>query len=291
VHITALSFLQPTDIPADEDPSSRCTTNLITGSLSGAVRLYDTRTEDRRPTQSWDKIIQPGHGGVKTIERGYSEHQVFVSDASSNLYSVDIRNGRITYKYPVISGAVVSVTCTPPSVSSLLPAAVSATAASSASDSSTGLLTRPLPTRPPHLASVSLDRFIRLHTAPIPPKHPTQNSVGLVSSKYDIEGRGKVLAKEFLKGTPTCVVWDVLSGVLDLEDEIGKRRRKEEREKEEEEAIWRGMEVAGVGKNAAKEKRKPREDEEESNKDSTSEDEEPEVKRKVKRGRIDSPPI
>ncbi|KAG9038437.1 hypothetical protein FRB95_001294 [Tulasnella sp. JGI-2019a] len=288
VHITALSFLSPATTPDDGGSSSSRTTNLITGSLSGAVRSYDTRTEDRRPTQSWDKVIQPGHGGVKTIEQGHSENQVFVSDASSNLYSLDVRNGRIIYKYPSISGAVVSVSCTPPSVSSLVPT-LTASAAETTAPTSPSIApsnARPLPTRPPHLASVSLDRFIRLHTAPIPPINPTQNSNGLVTSKYGIEGRGKVLAKEFLKGTPTCVVWDMLSGVLDLEDELGKRRRKEEREKEEEEAIWMGMEMAGVGKSGAKGKRKPADSEEDSgDEDEDSEDESTAV-RKVKRGRM-----
>lgn len=123
----------------------------------------------------------------------------------------------------------------------------------------------------------------------MPPLLPTQNSVGLVSSKHGIDGRGKVLAKEFLKGTPTCVVWDELSGVLDLEDEMGKRRRKEEREKEEEEAIWQGMEVAGAGKGGGKGKRKPRSEEEDSDEDNDDDsegEEAPTGKRKLKRGRI-----
>ncbi|KAG8884302.1 hypothetical protein FRB97_004566 [Tulasnella sp. 331] len=259
VHITALSFLQPVPPPVDEKSSSSCATNLITGSLSGA----------------------PGHGGVKAIERGYSEY-------------VDVRNGRIAYKYPAISGAIVSVACTPPSVSSLVPTAVapppSATTEASppTSEPSVSTSTLPLPTRPPHLASVSLDRFIRLHTAPIPPPDPTQNSVGLVPAKHGIDGRGKVLAKEFLKGTPTCVVWDVVSGVFDLEDEIEKKRRKQQREIEEEEAIWQGMEVAGTKESSAKRKRKPRSQDDDSDDndkvldDDSDEEEEPTAKRKVK---------
>ncbi|KAF9500916.1 WD40 repeat-like protein [Pleurotus eryngii] len=105
--------------------------HLATGTQFGDVRLYDTRAA-RRPLSNW-KIFKDG-SGVKTIEAGPSNHQIFVSDSQSRLFAVDIRNGSVSYGYKGIAGAVSSVA---PSQSLM--------------------------------ASASLDRYVRIHSIFAPP--------------------------------------------------------------------------------------------------------------------------
>ncbi|RDB21318.1 WD repeat-containing protein 74 [Hypsizygus marmoreus] len=120
VRITALTFLS----------SSSITHHLAAGTQLGDVRRYDTRTA-RRPVANW-KIGKVG--GIKTVEKGMSEHELFVSDHGYNLFAVDLRNGSIIYGYKGLSGAV----------SSIAPS-------------------------PSVLGSASLDRFARIHSTFPPP--------------------------------------------------------------------------------------------------------------------------
>jgi len=92
------------------------------------------------------------------------------------------------------------------------------------------------------------------------------------------------LTKEFIKGTPTCVVWDGVSGVLEVNEEMVKRRRKQEKEIEEEEALWEGMEVA-VDEKRGGGKRKSKGQEESGVKEGDSE-EETLATRKAKKSRV-----
>ncbi|KAF4603596.1 hypothetical protein EYR38_004010 [Pleurotus pulmonarius] len=102
--------------------------HLVTGTQFGDVRLYDKRAA-RKPLSNW-KIFKDG-SGVKTLESGPSDHQIFVSDSQSRLFAVDIRNGSVSYGY---KGSVSSVA---PSQSLM--------------------------------ASASLDRYVRIHSIFPPP--------------------------------------------------------------------------------------------------------------------------
>ncbi|KAG8911127.1 hypothetical protein FRC00_007029 [Tulasnella sp. 408] len=146
-------------------------------------------------------------------KQGWSEERFNSEDAfiglnvglsQSRVYTIDIRNGRTTYRYPNAKGAVVS----------LAPA--------------------------PHefLFSVSLDHFIRLYTTPPPPAKANQNQ----------PAKGKLVHEEYLKGTPSVVVWDGVSG-LGKDPDTKKKSwdKRNAREAEEEEEIWNNMEVTGAG--------------------------------------------
>ncbi|KAG8907390.1 hypothetical protein FRB99_004415 [Tulasnella sp. 403] len=191
VHVTSLTFLRH---GAVEDSHKI----IVTGSLSGAVRLYDIRVQDR-PVQDWATLCKDG-GGVKHVQCGMHEHQVIVTDARCKVYAIDCRTGRPTYSYGDITGAVVSVA----------------------------------PLAREHFASVSLDRYIRLHSAPALLSTTTGNQTK----------RGTVVHKEYLKGTPTAVVWDGIDHISKAISE-GKARRERERddEREEVEDIWDNMQV------------------------------------------------
>jgi hypothetical protein len=97
-----------------------------------------------------------------------------------------------------------------------------------------------------HLASVSLDRVFRLHTVHSPP--PQANDQQLK--------KGEVIGQEFLKSTPTAVVWDRFESQVVAEGD--------------EEDVWEGMEVRG-------------EENEGSTNEDESEDEQPPKARKRSR--------
>ncbi|KAJ3515803.1 hypothetical protein NLJ89_g1522 [Agrocybe chaxingu] len=130
IRITTLTFLQST-----------CNSHhLMTGTQFGDLRRYDTRAA-RRPISNWTGLGK--RGGVRVIEKGISEHELFMGDNGSNLYSIDLRTGRILYGYKGFSGAVTSIS--------------------------------PSPTV---LASVSLDRNARLHSTFPPSLTPGNNQDG-----------------------------------------------------------------------------------------------------------------
>ncbi|KAG6878728.1 hypothetical protein C0993_011543 [Termitomyces sp. T159_Od127] len=99
VRITSLTYLTP----------SSTSHHLAAGTGLGHVRRYDTRAS-RRPVSDW-KIAKVG--GIRSLEQGMSEHELFASDHSSNLYCLDVRNGRIAYGYQGISGTVTSLAPSP----------------------------------------------------------------------------------------------------------------------------------------------------------------------------------
>ncbi|KAG5727641.1 WD repeat-containing protein 74 [Termitomyces sp. T112] len=115
LRITCLTYLA----------SSSASHHLAAGTGLGNVHRYDTRAS-KRPVSDW-KIAK--NGGIKSIEKGMSEHELFAGDHDSNLYTLDLRNGRIAYRYQGLSGAVTSLA--------------------------------PSPT---FLASAALDRFVRIHS-------------------------------------------------------------------------------------------------------------------------------
>ncbi|KEP54412.1 hypothetical protein V565_018140 [Rhizoctonia solani 123E] len=126
VHITSLSFIKSSGITNEQS----C--HIITGNKNGALRRFDTRAA-RRPVANWENIAKIG--GIRNVEPGRNEYELFVSDNGSSLSSVDVRNGKICYSYKGLPSAVTSFTSISKS----------------------------------YLASVSLDRVFRLHTVYSPP--------------------------------------------------------------------------------------------------------------------------
>ncbi|CAE7205234.1 unnamed protein product [Rhizoctonia solani] len=127
VHITSLSFIQGPELTNQQSYF-----HIVTGNKNGALRRFDTRAA-RRPVANWENIAKTG--GIRSVQPGRNEYELFVSDNGSNLSSVDVRNGKICYSYKGLPSAVTS--CTSVSKS--------------------------------YLASVSFDRVFRLHTVYSPP--------------------------------------------------------------------------------------------------------------------------
>lgn len=128
VRITSLTYLSPSS------PGH----HLLTGTQFGDLRRYDTRAA-RRPVSNWKGVGKVG--GIRLVEKGLSEHELFVSDNGSNLYSIDLRTGGILYGYKGISGAVTSIS----------------------------------PSNTTYMVSTSLDRYFRIHTVVPPPSRPGSN--------------------------------------------------------------------------------------------------------------------
>nr|GAT58729.1 predicted protein [Mycena chlorophos] len=175
IRVTTLTYL----------PSSgSASPHIMAGTQLGDVRRYDTRA--RKPTSQWKDIAKTG--GVKVLEKGLGEHEIFVGDHGCNLSAVDLRNGRIVYSYKGLSGAVTSV----------------APSSRSASNGRGGQT----------LVSVALDRYCRVHSTFGPPSVAGQNQ--------DNAHKGDVLEKIFTTSVPTVVVWSGADHVppADAEDDV-----------------------------------------------------------------------
>ncbi|KAF9069690.1 hypothetical protein BDP27DRAFT_1325203 [Rhodocollybia butyracea] len=109
--------------------------HILTGTQLGSVRRYDTRAA-RKPVSDW-KIAKIG--GIEALEQSFNPHEAFVSDSGSNLYAVDLRNGRISYSYKGLAGTVTSIAPSPKS-----------------------------------MVSVAQDRYCRIHSTFPPPDQPHQ---------------------------------------------------------------------------------------------------------------------
>ncbi|KDN51532.1 hypothetical protein RSAG8_00077, partial [Rhizoctonia solani AG-8 WAC10335] len=160
VHITSLSFIQGSELT-----NQQSSFHIITGNKNGALRRFDTRAS-RRPVANWENIAKTG--GIRNVEPGRNEYELFVSDNGSSLSSIDVRNGKICYSYKGMSLGL------PSAATSFTPISKS------------------------YLASVSLDRVFRLHTVYSPP--PQANAQQLK--------KGAVIGQEFLKSTPIAAAWD-----------------------------------------------------------------------------------
>uniref|UniRef100_D8PSH8 Ribosome biogenesis protein NSA1 n=1 Tax=Schizophyllum commune (strain H4-8 / FGSC 9210) TaxID=578458 RepID=D8PSH8_SCHCM len=101
VHNTSLTFISSTSTSAHD---------IVAGTQYGHVRRYDTRAA-RKPVADWDNVVKIG--GVRAVQKGLNEHELFVSDAGCNLMSLDLRNGHVAYSYKGIAGAVVSMAPAP----------------------------------------------------------------------------------------------------------------------------------------------------------------------------------
>jgi ribosome biogenesis protein NSA1 len=111
--------------------------HLVVGSQLGHVRRYDARAA-KKPIADWKKLAKVG--GIRVVERAFGEHQILLSDQGANLYTLDLRTGKILYGYNGLAGAVTSIA---PS--------------------------------PQHIASTSLDRYARIHSVTLPPERPGAN--------------------------------------------------------------------------------------------------------------------
>ncbi|KAF8163257.1 hypothetical protein B0H34DRAFT_650386 [Crassisporium funariophilum] len=100
IRITSLTYISSSDVGH----------HLVAGTQFGDLRRYDTRAA-RRPVSNWAGIGKVG--GVKIVEKGQSENELFVSDNGNNLFSVDLRTGNVLYSYKGLSGATTSIAPSP----------------------------------------------------------------------------------------------------------------------------------------------------------------------------------
>ncbi|KIL69706.1 hypothetical protein M378DRAFT_184111 [Amanita muscaria Koide BX008] len=126
IRINSLTFLDPTS----------SATHVLAGTELGDARRYDTRA-GRRPVAEITSIGRVG--GVRVVSKGANDNEVFISDNGSNLFSVDLRNGKVLYGYKGLSGSVNSIAATPRI-----------------------------------LATTALDRFARIHSVAPPPENAGQ---------------------------------------------------------------------------------------------------------------------
>ncbi|KAJ3554882.1 hypothetical protein NM688_g2877 [Phlebia brevispora] len=79
---------------------------FLVGTQFGDVRRYDTRAA-HRPVCNWKAIGKVG--GIGAVEVGLCDNQAFVADKGSNLFALDLRNGKVSYGYKGIAGAITSI--------------------------------------------------------------------------------------------------------------------------------------------------------------------------------------
>ncbi|KAJ7452476.1 hypothetical protein B0H11DRAFT_2161563 [Mycena galericulata] len=188
VRITSLTYLA-TSTPARH--------HILTGTQLGEVRRYDTRA--RRPASNWKDIGKMG--GIKKIEKGLAEHEAFAGDHGCNLFSLDLRNGRVIYSYKGLSGAVTSIAPSP----SLL-------------------------------VSTALDRYSRIHTSfpPPPEAGQSQDNKGQVVEKIFMTSVPTVVVWDGVESVKTAPetaaedddVWNEMEDIDDEIDDDSKRRKK-----------------------------------------------------------------
>ncbi|KAJ7109325.1 WD40-repeat-containing domain protein [Mycena epipterygia] len=185
VRITSLTYLSSSN-------------HLLTGTQFGDVRRYDTRA--RRPVSNWKGV--GNRGGIKVMEKGFAEHEVFVGDHGCDLFSLDLRNGRVIYSYKGLSGAVTSIAPSP----SLL-------------------------------VSTALDRYSRVHTSfpPPPDAGQSQDNKGQVVEKVFMTSIPTVVVwdgAEMVSTAPQIEaddddVWDEMENVEDdIDGELKGRKRR-----------------------------------------------------------------
>ncbi|TRM55849.1 hypothetical protein BD626DRAFT_415277 [Schizophyllum amplum] len=189
VHNTSLTFISSTTTSVHD---------IAVGTQLGHVRRYDTRSA-RRPVADWEKVAKIG--GVKEVQKGLSEHELFVSDQGCNLLSLDLRNGRVAYSYKGIAGAVCSIA-----------------------------------TAPDVLVSAGLDRLVRIHST-FPPQIGQQDRKGEILHKifsksvptvaawdqHAVEPRNTVDEVEEAEVEETDRLWEEME---DAEDESSSRKRR-----------------------------------------------------------------
>ncbi|KAJ6547511.1 hypothetical protein B0H19DRAFT_1306641 [Mycena capillaripes] len=185
VRITSLTYLSTS-------------THLLTGTQFGDLRRYDTRAA-RRPVSNWKNVGKVG--GVKVIEKGLADNEVFMSDHGSNLFALDVRNGQVIYSYKGLSGAVTSMASSP----SLL-------------------------------VSTALDRYCRISTSFPPPSEvgQSQDNKGEVVEKLFMTSVPTVVTWDGVESAAPAReaapedddVWDEMENVEDSDDESKGRKKR-----------------------------------------------------------------
>ncbi|KAK0503208.1 hypothetical protein EDD18DRAFT_1063355 [Armillaria luteobubalina] len=201
----SLSLRQPIRITSLSYLSTGSPHHLLAGTQLGHLRRYDIRAA-RRPVADWTGIVKVG--GVQTVEKGFSDHEAFISDSENSMFSIDLRTGRVLYGYHGISGTVTSIA--------------------------------PSPTV---LASASLDRYFRLQSTVPPPSEIGHNSEdkGQVLDKVYSKSIPTVVVwdgdttavsrADVSAGNEDDAVWDAMKNVDERNNDSGdelndKRRRK-----------------------------------------------------------------
>lgn len=193
-------------------------TDLVTGTKSGAVRRYDTR--QRKPVGDW-KVAR--EGGVGAVAPG-AENELFFADHSNLVAALDLRTGRVLYTVPANATASSLLTLPEP-----VPrfAELAKTAAAG-------------------LASISSDATFRVfQTTPPPAVMPKGNwATGgkkstVLSSAYGV-GVGSFVFAGFGSRTEAKPVKEKAEG------EDGEEEEDEDVDDDEEEEIWDGMDEANV---------------------------------------------
>ncbi|OCF41463.1 hypothetical protein I317_04764 [Kwoniella heveanensis CBS 569] len=147
---------------------------IVSGTKAGTVRRFDTR--QRKPLSDW-KVAR--EGGVGAVAPGV-EHELFFSDRSNLLGSLDLRTGKVLYTYSAATSTASHLLAIPPQEASVdIPKAGS---------------------RRVGLASISSDSTFRLHTTTTPPpvtestSSQNGNAPGNGKSNWGDEGKkGEVL--------------------------------------------------------------------------------------------------
>ncbi|WVQ78400.1 hypothetical protein IAT38_000486 [Cryptococcus sp. DSM 104549] len=215
---------------------------LVSGTKMGTVRRFDTR--QRKPVADW-KVAR--EGGVGCVVPGV-EHELFFTDRSNLLASLDLRTGKVLYTYNAMTSTPHQLISPPPHPS---------TPATPAS-------------RRIGLASLSSDASLRIHSTTTPPPEGVKGNWGAEGKRGEVVGMlgGVGLGEGVWRG------WG------EREVEVAKEKKVDENgeeveESEDEEEVWEGMDaVVDKGRDES-------EDEDESGDE--SEEEVPQTKKRSKR--------
>ncbi|KAK9766670.1 Ribosome biogenesis protein nsa1 (NOP7-associated protein 1) [Basidiobolus ranarum] len=160
---------------------------VVVGTKHHQIRLYDTKTA-RRPVVN----VEIGEHPIVSLALAPNQTEIICSDSIGNLSSVDIRTGKLLHTYKGIVGSVQHM-------------AITSTVT------------------PQVCASVSLDRFLRIH---------------------ETSGNRKLLHKIYLKQKLTRVV-------IDEEEDV-----EVESSEDEDEQLWKNMRTVSEAKSIKKRKQK-----------------------------------
>ncbi|KAI8146937.1 WD40-repeat-containing domain protein [Fennellomyces sp. T-0311] len=167
-------------------------TRIVTATHYHQIRVYDTKKQ-RRPVSDYEI----GKNPLLTLQVGVDYDHVIYTDTMSTVATVDLRKGTVGAHYKGFTGSVTGLTVAP-----------HPPFAESSSD------------KKPLLASVSLDRFLRVHE---------------MSTQFR-----RIEQKLYLKQRMTCMLVDETFEFPKEEDE--------EEEDQEENAMWEAMETVADAK-------------------------------------------
>ncbi|KAK8869687.1 hypothetical protein IAR55_000255 [Kwoniella newhampshirensis] len=186
---------------------------LVSGTKMGTVRRFDTR--QRKPLSDW-KVAK--EGGVGCVAPGV-EHELFFSDRSNLLGSLDMRTGKVLYSYSAL-------TSTP---QHLLPLPTFDTTVT------------PTPgTRRIGLATICSDATFRIHTTSTPPElQGVKGNWGEGNAK-----KGEVVGMIGGAGVGEGIFrgWGEREVVVEKKERGEGEGDENEDDNEDEEEVWDGME-------------------------------------------------